>query len=89
MRTVGFLIRHPGGDNLVKILEKAIDELAAGGGDPSDAKRHYGNARKELDKYTETLGRLADKGDVLPSIAADLLDDAAALISAVDALIGA
>jgi hypothetical protein len=89
MRTVSFLIRHPGGDNLVKILEKAIDELASGGGDPSDAKRHFGNARKELEKYTDTLGRLANKGDVLPSIAADLLDDAAALISAVDALIGA
>jgi hypothetical protein len=88
LRTVSFLIDPPAEGQLLKLLDRATEALAAGDGEVGfHAKHHYGKARDLLEDYVRKLERLAERGEVLPSIAADLLRDAAALIAAVDALI--
>jgi hypothetical protein len=85
LRTERFLIR--GGDKLVKTLDEAAAALAAGDGQGSAKKRldGYAKGRKLLVRYVGDLQKWRAKGQVLASIADDLLDDAAAVIAEVDA----
>jgi hypothetical protein len=85
LRTERFVIRN--GDKLVKILDEATAALASGDGQAQAKKRldDYRKGRKLLQKYVSDLEKLRAKGQVLASIAEDLLDDAALLIADVDA----
>lgn len=85
--TAAFLIRPPFGEELLKSVDKATQALAGGDGQSGTrARLDYQKARHFVDQYTRSLERLAADGTVMPSIAAVLLGDAAALGSAIDAL---
>lgn len=88
LRTDRFLIED--GSKLLDDLDEATLALAQGDSraKPREKLGDYQKARKQLQKYVDDLNRLSRDRDVLPSIAADLLDDAAPIIAEVDAAIG-
>jgi hypothetical protein len=86
--TEGFLIL--GGDKLVRDVEDATAALAMGDGRTVDEEKRqaYQKARKLLQKYVDDLRRLESDGHARPSVFAELLAAATALIGDVDELIG-
>ena len=88
--TVAFLIRPPEGQKLLHLMDEATQALARGDGQAGKKARHdYEKAHRLLTHYSRDLRRLESRGKVMPSIAAVLLGDAAALAASVDALCAA
>jgi hypothetical protein len=79
--TDGSLI--PNGDKLLRSLDEAMLALASGDSQakPSRQVQDYDTALQALAKYVDDLQKLAAKRQVPPTIAVDLNDAAAALIS--------
>jgi hypothetical protein len=89
IRTDRFLIRD--GGKLIDSMDGAAEALASGDGraKAKDRLQDYQKARKAVQKYMDDLEKLQSKGQVLGSIADDLLNDAHALLDAVDDLLDA
>jgi hypothetical protein len=85
--TQGFLIED--GDKLVRHLDEAALALASGDGQATakKARQDYQKARKLLEKYSDDLHKLEAKGQVPPSVFADLLAGVTALLADVDELL--
>jgi hypothetical protein len=87
LRTDRFLIEN--GGKLLDALDEAALSLARGASRTKAKEQvaEYQKAWKLVQKYVNDVNRFQRDGDLLPSIAADLLNDAAALLADVDALI--
>ena len=87
LRTDRFLIEN--GSKLLDALDEATLSLARGASRTKVKEQvaEYQKAKKLVQKYVDDVNRFQRDGDLLPSIAVDLLDDAAALLAGVDGLI--
>jgi hypothetical protein len=87
LRTDRFLIEN--GNKLLDALDEATLALARGASRTKAKEQvaEYQKAKKLVQKYIDDVSRFQRDGDLLPSIAADLLDDAAALLASIDGLI--